>query len=1065
LCLVAVAAAGAAALAWQLTQGSLTLDPLRRQIETALVARLPPGATVSIGSANLSWRRATGVRVLARDIELALPNAFAITATEFSTATTAAALLRGEVNLDSVAAAGVAVTAVLARGPELTGTTSDLVRSNASLVVDQMSAAANLIRAAGLENIEVHDATLRLVGPDGDTIRDLAVAEASWQPLGERRSKAWLRFGDREELGWDLTLERRSLDDGTTSLAFEIEDLPVAALAPTLARTEGRPFVDAAVTVQARVASRDGELIGIRGRLSSGPGEVSFTGNDRIFMVGTSLGFALGETGARMAISRGEIATRSGTVLFEGSADLNDVGGVILVGRIVGGALPSFEADGARVALVGGGVMAHVDFSDLALEVQRLTLVTRDGSASAIGQASLAGPAPGLSFALSLSEMPAEVVRAFWPPFVASKTRRWFDMNVRSGRLGPATLRVALPPDYIGRRRQGRPLPSYALAGALPFRDAQFSPLSTFPVIGGAAGEIVFADGKATFKARSGSIAVAGYGAMDAAGTTLVIPELGRTRPWGDLHLELDGPAAALAMLSDTPPLSVAKTHGIVADALSGDASLSLDASIPLFGDAEEDIHPTFRLALSAFSSETPIEGRIIQDSELILEGSPESFTVKGEGSLDGMNASVDLILGTAAADRMDVVVELDDEARERLGLSLGGLVTGPVYTSLTNDGDSQLVALDLKDARIAVPALGWEKGKGVPATAHFRMRETADGKEITELLVSGKGFGAKGSLRIGADGRIVEAELAELSLRADDRLSLTATAEGDGYDVQVRGESLDARGIIAAVRKQDEGETDLDIYPIRISLALDEVLGETETLLEAVAGSLTISADGLEAAELTGRIGSSDAFEWTLGKEGGERHLRLFADDAGELFRFAGLYSKIAGGNLILDYTGEVGGAGAGMAMLRNFRLINEAALQPTMASARRREDPMAFAPVGSTADDLTFTELRVPFRQQDWVMSITDATLRGPMIGATGEGTVNVAGGKVALSGTFIPAFGINNIAGAIPILGPILGGGRDEGLVGITYKMFGPLEAPTLTLNPVSVLAPGIFRKIFE
>jgi hypothetical protein len=96
---------------------------------------------------------------------------------------------------------------------------------------------------------------------------------------------------------------------------------------------------------------------------------------------------------------------------------------------------------------------------------------------------------------------------------------------------------------------------------------------------------------------------------------------------------------------------------------------------------------------------------------------------------------------------------------------------------------------------------------------------------------------------------------------------------------------------------------------------------------------------------------------------------------------------------------------------------------------------------------------------------MSITDATLRGPMVGATGEGTVNVAGGKVALSGTFIPAFGINNIAGAIPILGPILGGGRDEGLVGITYKMFGPLEAPTLTLNPVSVLAPGIFRKIFE
>ena len=69
------------------------------------------------------------------------------------------------------------------------------------------------------------------------------------------------------------------------------------------------------------------------------------------------------------------------------------------------------------------------------------------------------------------------------------------------------------------------------------------------------------------------------------------------------------------------------------------------------------------------------------------------------------------------------------------------------------------------------------------------------------------------------------------------------------------------------------------------------------------------------------------------------------------------------------------------------------------------------------------------------------------------------------MALSGTFIPAFGINNIAGAIPILGQILGGGRDEGLVGITYKMFGPIDDPKLVMNPISAIAPGIFRKIFE
>jgi hypothetical protein len=68
------------------------------------------------------------------------------------------------------------------------------------------------------------------------------------------------------------------------------------------------------------------------------------------------------------------------------------------------------------------------------------------------------------------------------------------------------------------------------------------------------------------------------------------------------------------------------------------------------------------------------------------------------------------------------------------------------------------------------------------------------------------------------------------------------------------------------------------------------------------------------------------------------------------------------------------------------------------------------------------------------------------------------------MAISGAFIPAFGLNNMPGAIPILGGLFGG-RNEGLFGVTYRLFGPLDGPQLTMNPISALAPGIFRKIFE
>ncbi len=62
---------------------------------------------------------------------------------------------------------------------------------------------------------------------------------------------------------------------------------------------------------------------------------------------------------------------------------------------------------------------------------------------------------------------------------------------------------------------------------------------------------------------------------------------------------------------------------------------------------------------------------------------------------------------------------------------------------------------------------------------------------------------------------------------------------------------------------------------------------------------------------------------------------------------------------------------------------------------------------------------------------------------------------------SGTFVPLYGLNNMFGQIPILGPFLGGSK-EGLLGITYDAVGPPSAPRITVNPVSAIAPGLLRK---
>ena len=85
-------------------------------------------------------------------------------------------------------------------------------------------------------------------------------------------------------------------------------------------------------------------------------------------------------------------------------------------------------------------------------------------------------------------------------------------------------------------------------------------------------------------------------------------------------------------------------------------------------------------------------------------------------------------------------------------------------------------------------------------------------------------------------------------------------------------------------------------------------------------------------------------------------------------------------------------------------------------------------------------------------------DAAVAGDSIGGTGEGFIYTDSKQYDLAGTFVPMFGINNA------LGKLLGGG-DNGMWGITFAVRGPLDKPDFKVNPLSLLAPGAFRSIFE
>jgi hypothetical protein len=146
--------------------------------------------------------------------------------------------------------------------------------------------------------------------------------------------------------------------------------------------------------------------------------------------------------------------------------------------------------------------------------------------------------------------------------------------------------------------------------------------------------------------------------------------------------------------------------------------------------------------------------------------------------------------------------------------------------------------------------------------------------------------------------------------------------------------------------------------------------------------------------------------------------------------------------------------GAREGLVNVRDFSVKGEAALERAAAGGP-----------GGAQSSVSFSRLRAEFTRQNGQLTIREGVVKGPIIGATIEGSIDYPGNQVRMSGTFVPMYGLNNMFGQIPIVGLFLGGGSNEGLIGVTYEVVGTPGQPVLRINPISAMAPGVLRKIFE
>ena len=70
-----------------------------------------------------------------------------------------------------------------------------------------------------------------------------------------------------------------------------------------------------------------------------------------------------------------------------------------------------------------------------------------------------------------------------------------------------------------------------------------------------------------------------------------------------------------------------------------------------------------------------------------------------------------------------------------------------------------------------------------------------------------------------------------------------------------------------------------------------------------------------------------------------------------------------------------------------------------------------------------------------------------------------------RIDLQGTIVPAYALNSIIGNIPLIGSLLLGGEGQGLFAANYRVTGSAGDPQVSVNPLSALAPGFLRRLFQ
>ncbi|RMF39168.1 MAG: hypothetical protein D6754_06000 [Alphaproteobacteria bacterium] len=807
----------------------------------------------------------------------------------------------------------------------------------------------------------------------------------------------------------------------------------------------------------------DGTLREMTARLNAGAGRFRLDEGHDVPIQSARLALAFDPRTDWLSIDEMKLATGFGQLDARGTALLQRDGAAFeAMEAELDIAELAFDGHGALqkpVRFTDGVLRFGAEFAPLQATLHELSL-SRGPSKFRLTGGYVPGAA-GISFLVH--DLDSRGLVALWPVAAAPGAREWVETSLPEGVVSRLEGAFSYRDDQPGLTMQ------------FAFHDAVAHPVPGLPPIREAAGSGTLDLKRFRIALDRGWTRPEGQARIDMAGSVFAIPDLEEPVQKAEVSLEGAGRLEAVLALIDTEPLSLLQKIGARPDLAAGQARVEARLVFPLLktlkpGQVDADVKAELgEVALAGLPSPLPLT-----DGELTLRATSDRVEATGRMRVGAELADItwqQLFRGRGDHPQSRVTGRfgltpsmLADLGARNLARTLSGSV--PAALTLELDPESppkfELIA-DLTPAAVAVPELSWVKPAGETATLAIRgTRE--EGLKIRQIVLGSKELQAEGSMEIGPDGKLRAAHFDRVRMADAVDAALTVSPDIDGTPrIAATGGTLDlvafGRMVEKAVARDADPGMRSDLAANRITLSLDRLKLTEHLALTPAEGWIDPAAPGGVLVKVTGPANGGVPAEITVTRAGGNLVLRLETRDAGRLLQDADYFTGGIGGRMVLAVGFEPGTeAMTGRLVITGIRVRNAPVLGRMLSVAS-----VTGVLEQLTTGGLGFSRVAARFSRRDGVFHLENARATGGSIGLTLNGTYDETGDRLDLSGVFSPAYLLNGILGEVPLVGTILTGRRGEGIFGFSYTVRGSAKNPAVTVNPLSIFAPGLLRGV--